>query len=284
MKAPYSLVSLWHMLQLPIGRLFWTFQRLASTSQFFSSMVQGHNTNLVLSAEDYEETLSMAEEFTGLCLDTSLVVTHEAAKVVCLDLRRAEKNELGQFVLKHQALHRANTSLYQLIGCLRSEAVTKAAMVLPPEKLQLYSPASPIFGSDVRSKFPAAIYDIDEAAKCLALGRSTATVFHLMRVLERALKAVNACLGLPLPNNPSWGIWLNEIRQERLKRGKNWQENDFFQDVWQRLDSIKDAQRDPTMHVQTIHTEQEASIIFSNTEAFMKKLASRMDENGDPKA
>ena len=53
-------------------------------------------------------------------------------------------------------------------------------------------------------------------------------------------------------------------------------------DLWQHLNSIKDAQRDPTIHVETIHTEAEAALIFENTKALMKKIASRMDESGKP--
>lgn len=41
-------------------------------------------------------------------------------------------------------------------------------------------------------KFSDAIYDIEEASKCIALHRSTACVFHLMRVMEHGLKGI-AC-------------------------------------------------------------------------------------------
>jgi hypothetical protein len=39
-------------------------------------------------------------------------------------------------------------------------------------------------GEQVEIKFMSAIQDIEEAGKCLAMGRGTATVFHLMRVVE----------------------------------------------------------------------------------------------------
>ena len=44
---------------------------------------------------------------------------------------------------------------------------------------------------EVNDKFPSAAFDIDEAGKCLAIGRSTAAVFHLMRALETAIRAVH---------------------------------------------------------------------------------------------
>jgi hypothetical protein len=36
------------------------------------------------------------------------------------------------------------------------------------------------------------------------------------------------------------------------------------------------------MHVESIYTGEEARLIFDNTGAFMKKIASRMDEQGLP--
>ena len=53
----------------------------------------------------------------------------------------------------------------------------------------LYSGRSGV-DSEVIAAFPSARDDLAEAAKCLALGRATAVVFHCMRVLEIALRAV----------------------------------------------------------------------------------------------
>ena len=43
------------------------------------------------------------------------------------------------------------------------------------------------FGDEVANAFPNLIEDIDEAAKCLALSRYTACMFHLMRVMESSI-------------------------------------------------------------------------------------------------
>lgn len=164
------------------------------------------------------------------------------------------------------------------------EAKSKTFLVLPASDAVLYESKSPHFGKDVNDKFSNCKFEIDEAAKCLAVGRSTATVFHLMRAMENVLKSVAACLSVTPPNTRNWGDWLRIIREERLRRGSKWAENDLFQDIWQRLDAVKDAQRNPTMHVETIYTEEEAKAIYELTKGFMKKIASRMDENGQPLA
>src|SRR5262249_39536541 len=54
-----------------------------------------------------------------------------------------------------------------------------------------------LFGEEVATKFVPANQDIEEAGKCLALSRGTATVFHLMRVMEAGLKALAKPLGIP---------------------------------------------------------------------------------------
>jgi hypothetical protein len=47
-----------------------------------------------------------------------------------------------------------------------------------------------LFGPKVAAAFPSqeATYEIQETGSCLALGRNTAAVFHLMRVLEKGLR------------------------------------------------------------------------------------------------
>ena len=273
------------MLQLPIGRLIWTFHSLSVFTQVLATKLSAKQ-NLVITDSDYHELLKAAEEFSSLCSDVSLSVTHEMSKLICSDLGRATKNDSGNwlFSIQNTALIRCETSLKQLIGCIRAEATTKSAMILPPEKAALYSPDNPLWGGEIRNKFPSAIYDIDEAAKCLALERPTAAVFHVMRVVEVAMKAISKCLGLQEPNNPNWGAYLKLIRDECESRGKSWTDWQLFQDIWQRIDSIKDAQRNTTLHVETIHTPEEAEFIFKATEGLMKKIADQMDENGQPLA
>jgi hypothetical protein len=175
--------------------------------------------------------------------------------------------------------------LVNLSETMRRELQVVRFLTLSPRQNEFYDPANPFFGPEIAAKFPSVMDDVGEAAKCIALSRPTAAVFHTMHIVERALRAVHMCLSLSIPNNPSWGIWLSQIREERIKRGdKRWPENLFFQDIWQHLNSIKDAQRDPTMHVESTHTESEAILIFENSRALMGKISARMDEIGNPKA
>jgi hypothetical protein len=68
-----------------------------------------------------------------------------------------------------------------------------------------------------------------------------------------------------------------------IKKG-GFSETDLFQEFYARLDAVKDAWRNSTMHVEKQYSPEEAEAIFSMTCSFMSKIASRMDETGQPLA
>jgi hypothetical protein len=148
-----------------------------------------------------------------------------------------------------------------------------------------------ILGQTFKSNMPSAIFELDEAGKCHALGRSTACVFHLMRTMEIGIKALARSLSISDPIKPSeknWGKILGSMKAEMDKRsgGKSWEGNDkeFFESAYVSLDAVRVAWRNTTMHVENKYTEDEAEHIFVAVRGFMKKLSSRMDEDGKPLA
>ncbi len=50
------------------------------------------------------------------------------------------------------------------------------------------------------------------------------------------------------------------------------------------LDAVKNPWRNATMHVESKYTNDEAEHIVAAVKGFLMKLASRCDENGNPKA
>jgi hypothetical protein len=75
---------------------------------------------------------------------------------------------------------------------LQDELEDVTLLVLSVDDRDLFEPREPLFGPEFEAKFPTqGAFELDEAAKCRALGRPTAAVFHLMRVMEIGL--------LPLP-------------------------------------------------------------------------------------
>jgi len=157
-------------------------------------------------------------------------------------------------------------------------------LYIPRERAKYY--ASNEFGEDVLGAFHSAGYDIEEAGKCYALARYTACVFHLMRVMEVALRALAKTLNDPRldpKRNPSWDSILRKCRDElakdRDKRAPEWAADDsFFSGVATRLMGVKDAWRNPTMHVEIEYNDESAKDVWNHVGSFMRYVASKLSE------
>jgi hypothetical protein len=159
----------------------------------------------------------------------------------------------------------------------------------------LYRKGGELFGPDVASKFSTAgAFEIDEAGKCLAVGRGTASVFHLMRVMEVGVRAASACLGIADPvrrADRNWGAMLRKFKEDMDRRNKSkpplWavpSDSQFFDEIYVSLDAVRNVWRNPTMHVENKYTTEEAQHILVSVRGFLKKLATRCAESGLPLA
>lgn len=88
--------------------------------------------------------------------------------------------------------------LDQLSSVIQSELKSNLYLQIPKERSRYYDVGSTLFNGDVSEKFPAVITDMEEAAKCFALGRNTACVFHLMRVMESSIQRLGKKLKVKL--------------------------------------------------------------------------------------
>jgi len=177
---------------------------------------------------------------------------------------------------------------------LRDELSFVEVYVVDEKRHEYLNPSALPFGMQVLEQFPAAQFEIDEAGKCYAFGRPTATVFHLMRVVEIGVGAIAACLNIPPPvksGEQNWGAMLKGIREEIERRNKakpvGWaaaNDQRFFAENSALLDCVRIAWRNPTMHVANKYTDDEAETILHAVCGFMKNLAIRMNECGEPKA
>ncbi len=166
-------------------------------------------------------------------------------------------------------------ALAEIDARLRDELSSVILFVMDSDRAK-YHRASPPFGTDVPNRFPAVIDDVEGAAKCLALGQGTASVLHLMRVLEVGLKALGQALGIPYA--PSWESYLTQISTrigaKHKTKGIQWKRDEkFYRDVSGDLLTIKQAWRNPTMHVGRKYSVDEAEEIFRATRSFMQALA-----------
>ena len=135
--------------------------------------------------------------------------------------------------------------------------------------------------SNVSTSFPTASFDIAEAGKCLALGRNTACVFHLMRVVEIGLKALGRELEAPIEGIDSWEDILRKLRDAlklRLFDKRPDPSKQYFDSLIGYLYAIKTAWRNPTMHIGAKYDEEEAAGIFNAVKIFMRTAAEKLND------
>lgn len=181
-------------------------------------------------------------------------------------------------------------NLNQIDRRLQDELLLRKIFVLDQNRNKFFVSATENFGGPFFIiEFQSAVYEIDEAGKCLALDRGTACVFHLMRVLEIGIKAAAKCLGIADPIKDAernWGVILRKLKDEIERRNKQtWAkpgDAQFFGEIYASLDAVRNVWRNATMHVEAKYTLEEAEHIFNATQGFMRKLASRCDEQGRP--
>jgi hypothetical protein len=175
---------------------------------------------------------------------------------------------------------------------LRHELKSVVFVQLRPGRAYLYDAQCP-FGGSVHEAFPSCRYDILEAAKCYAVERPTATVSHLMRCVETAIRLLARKFGVPSADREHKGAQSildaataalarrqAQTRQKKASK-KREQELEFYGEVIVRLTGAKDAWRNAVSHARGIYTDDEAGTVFAAVEQLMQHLAKRLRE---PKA
>lgn len=154
------------------------------------------------------------------------------------------------------------------------------------DKIKYFNEPWVSFGQSIVEKFPSLSRDIEEAGKSYAAGRNPACVFHLMRIMEAGLRALGKSLSIPSLDpqlNPSWERILDKCNEELNKpikdRCAEWKaDNDFFSQASANLLAVKNAWRNPTMHVGIDYSDDVALDIYNAARGFMRHLATKLSE------
>lgn len=136
------------------------------------------------------------------------------------------------------------------------------------------------FSDEVARNFFSALHDMEEAGKCFALGRNTACVFHLMRVMEAGLQHFGQKLGVNLAIEKNWQNILDEVNKAIKNIPVKTREEKILQLVCAEsaahLFNVKLAWRNPVMHPKAIYSREEAGEVFHHVKAFMDHLATKI--------
>lgn len=133
--------------------------------------------------------------------------------------------------------------------------------------------------STVIKSFPSAEEDIRSGVDLWALGHSTASIFHMMRVLEHGLKALSLDLGLPY-STQNWYNIINEISKKISEQEKTLPKGDakaarlqFLSEAAKEFVYFKDGWRNFVSHAKCAYDENQARSVMEHVRQFMATLS-----------
>jgi hypothetical protein len=163
------------------------------------------------------------------------------------------------------------TQIDNLHERIKDELRTRLFLYMPSGRAEYYQKPD-LLGTDVLKKFPALQYDIVEAGNCFATGRSTAVVFHLMRIMETGVQHFGTKLGVPLTNEKAWQAILDGINTAIKPLPKSPQTVEMSTAA-ANLYAVKLAWRNEVMHPNDTYTLEEAENLIRLVKIFMEQLA-----------
>ena len=169
-------------------------------------------------------------------------------------------------------------AIWKTIKTVEDELSLRMYFSVEPSEAKNWGARRP-FGDEVSSNFPSADFELEEYCKCVATNRYTASVFHLMRVLEVGMAVLARSIGAD-PDNKSWETILNAI-QGRLKENsvakpEGWKDTEqFYSELSAHFRNLKNAWRNYTMHVHEKYDKERTEEISVNVRAMIKQLAAK---------
>ena len=215
------------------------------------------------------------DDMASLCNDMGLDYTSLLVGSMKIDLESSD-HTTSDF----------SRALKELFRRVDHESLSIAFVIIPKKKTEYYEKID-LFGPQVSANFPASTYDIEESGNCYALGRHTACVFHLMRVLEKGLHALAKELGIAFPTPIELENWQNiiekiesEIRKlNQLPKGQAKSEDlQFYSEAAKEFRYFKDAWRNHVSHSREKYDERQARRILEHVKDFMEHIATRVKE------
>jgi hypothetical protein len=170
----------------------------------------------------------------------------------------------------------------ELKGRLHDELAEQYFFALDAREAQFYG--SPRDGWDeIIDRFPDAVSDIEEAAKCYALSRYAAAVFHSVHVVEFGLIELGAFIGVTDPLS-GWTAVANRLQQiistkHPIRTDFERDNFPFIEQMQGTVEALKNAWRNKVSHAQAKlvvltadFSPEIAEEILYATRSFMRRL------------
>lgn len=265
-SSPYSLVTWWDMEKFSAEAFY-------EIGKFLGKMAEVFDNGPILADDPLSEVNRkdwLQEEIGWIVEQCEELDLHVSAKCA--------EDFLTRIGLEDTTIGNVRNLCEQLGNTIRFEMQTVHFFHLPSRQAAFYR-QDDLFGADVSAKFPDVQYDIIEAGNCYAFGRSTACVFHLMRVMERGVQTLGGMVNIQFAETKDWGDILRlfklEIEKQTIDRPLHGKDHEVVQ--WNQLHAylttVKNGWRNRVMHPHDKYTLDEAEDLIGHVKSFMKTLA-----------
>lgn len=285
-EHPYELVTWLEMLQFSAKAFFWcggALQNIRADCLVASAVaLEGGEVAFAMPREidekERQKTISSLALIRDEFAKIGLTITSETVKELIQELEKEIGRSCEWLITQTRSVERL----------AQKELNGKFFLYIPPERAKFWPKTKQpnVFGDEVATKFHSATFDIENGGVCLAVMMSTASVFHMMRVLEIGLGVLGAKFGVSLAHT-NWAPAIEQIESKirNMHKDSAWraladckEQQEFYAQAASHFAILKDAWRNHTMHARGKYTEPEAERIFENVKGFMQKLAERLSE------
>lgn len=271
-EHPFRLISWLDMLQHSAK----AFCQVSSSLRAFIEIAARHQ-------EDHKGKAFTAE---GL-RDLFLILDHTRKHCETIGLRESAKcaHRVLNRIKSDTSISTIHQALNEIHDLFISELEGHLFLWVPSHRADWYGKkAEDIVGRKCCRRFPSIKREVEEAAKCYALGRYTAAGFHLTRSAEAGVQALAKAIHFR-PKHNQWTLVFQRMEEEYkiapAQRKKHWKTHGkFLTKIWADLDIAAKVWRNDLAHLVATYTEDEAKDLFDILPKLLRDLADRMDEKG----
>lgn len=270
------------MQRLPAGNLIASASLLGGSCKFLQigrRHARETERALVVELAQINSIVEAATVLRGAADRLGMVACSAAARDLGDCFRRLPSPQAAGLLLDEDRLDDLIGGLEYLLRTFRDEIDARPLFAMSQASAELYDQSTPLFGERVEDAFPSAAQDVSEAGRCMAAGRWTAAVMHLMRALETPLALLAADVGVGVGAN--WNKSLNDMEAHLRAISKRSHGSDAEQwaaEAGTQFRSIKNAWRNHAMHGRTFYDEERAGEIYGAVRALLRHLSSRLSE------
>ena len=252
------------------------FLKVVSQLTMFEHIVEaaaGPNIGYVkvgpFSADDRKRFAAIPAALSEIGLDTSRGHAEESARYIETD-EEVEANHLKMLA-------------YALKWSIIRELQARVSLIIPKNRTDLYKKKGTFLGEATLIKFKDLRNDAEEAGNCFALGRYTACVFHLMRIMEKMVHRLGRKPQIKIKDlwKLTWGQILNHLEPNIKKMPRDTprrqKQKDNYHNCYALLVAVNRSVRIPNAHgnignINPTYTEEQAKDVMDRVERFIKEF------------